>query len=146
MTEIGQELHAAAEELRQELVACRRDLHHYPELGWCEMRTASLIARQLTELGYEVLVGRDVCDEAGRMGVPDDETLEQEYRRAAAQGADPEFLEKVRGGFTGVIGILRCGEGPTVALRFDIDALPVPESQSEEHRPTGRDLPPAIPA
>ena len=136
MTEIGRQLHADAEAMRDELVACRRDLHHYPELGWCEMRTASLIARRLTELGYEVLIGRDVCDENGRMGVPDEDTLEREYRRAAAQGADPEFLEKVRGGFTGVIGILRCGEGPTVALRFDIDALPVPESQSADHLPT----------
>ena len=135
MTEIGGELHAEAEALREELVACRRDFHHYPELGWCEMRTASLIARRLTELGYEVLVGREVCDEAGRMGLPDEETLERAYRRARAQGADPEFLEQVRGGFTGVIGILRCGEGPTVALRFDIDALPVPEAQGADHLP-----------
>ncbi len=135
MTEIGGELHAEAEALREELVACRRDFHHYPELGWCEMRTASLIARRLTELGYEVLVGREVCDEAGRMGLPDEETLERAYRRARAQGADPEFLERVRGGFTGVIGILRCGEGPTVALRFDIDALPVPEAQGADHLP-----------
>ena len=135
MTEIGRELHAEAEALREELVACRRDFHHYPELGWCEMRTASLIARRLTELGYEVLVGREVCDEAGRMGLPDEETLEQAYHRARAQGADPEFLEQVRGGFTGVIGILRCGEGPTVALRFDIDALPVPEAQGADHLP-----------
>ena len=135
MDELGKEIRIAAEGMREELVACRRDLHHYPELGWCEMRTASLIARRLTDLGYEVLVGRDVCDEKGRMGVPDEETLEQEYRRAAAEGADPEFLEQVRGGFTGVIGILRCGEGPVVALRFDIDALPVPEAQGEDHLP-----------
>lgn len=135
MDELGKEIRTAAEGMREELVACRRDLHHYPELGWCEMRTASLIARRLTDLGYEVLVGRDVCDEKGRMGVPDEETLEREYRRAAAEGADPEFLEQVRGGFTGVIGILRCGEGPVVALRFDIDALPVPEAQGEDHLP-----------
>lgn len=135
MDELGKEIRTAAEGMREELVACRRDLHHYPELGWCEMRTASLIARRLTDLGYEVLVGRDVCDETGRMGVPDEETLEREYRRAAAEGADPEFLEQVRGGFTGVIGILRCGEGPVVALRFDIDALPVPEAQGEDHLP-----------
>ena len=96
MDELGKEIRTAAEGMREELVACRRDLHHYPELGWCEMRTASLIARRLTDLGYEVLVGRDVCDETGRMGVPDEETLEREYRRAAAEGADPEFLEQVR--------------------------------------------------
>ena len=36
---------------------------------------------------------------------------------------------------TGAIGILRCGEGPTVALRFDIDALGVIESEEADHRP-----------
>jgi aminobenzoyl-glutamate utilization protein A len=36
---------------------------------------------------------------------------------------------------TGVIGILRCGDGPTVAMRFDIDALGVFEETSQEHRP-----------
>ena len=128
-----------------ELVACRRDLHHYPELGWCEMRTASLIARRLTDLGYEVFGRPGRLRRNGPDGVPDEETLEREYRRAAAEGADPEFLEQVRGGFTGVIGILRCGEGPVVALRFDIDALPVPEAQGEDHLPrSGRVLPPAI--
>lgn len=36
---------------------------------------------------------------------------------------------------TGVIGILRCGEGPTVAMRFDIDALGVFEEHDLSHRP-----------
>jgi aminobenzoyl-glutamate utilization protein A len=36
---------------------------------------------------------------------------------------------------TGVIGILECGEGPTVAMRFDIDALGVFEASDETHRP-----------
>ena len=38
-------------------------------------------------------------------------------------------------GGTGVIGILSCGDGPVTALRFDIDALPVTESESAEHFP-----------
>jgi aminobenzoyl-glutamate utilization protein A len=37
---------------------------------------------------------------------------------------------------TGVIGILRCGEGPTVAMRFDIDALGVFEEKDKSHRPS----------
>ena len=56
------------------------------------------------------------------MGVPSEEKLEEQYERAIAQGADPEFVKYTKGGMTGVIGILRCGEGPTVAMRFDIDA------------------------
>ena len=36
---------------------------------------------------------------------------------------------------TGVIGLLHCGEGPTVAMRFDIDALGVFEESGECHLP-----------
>lgn len=124
-----------SDSLAQALVALRRDLHKYAETGWFEMRTASIVARQLTDLGYEVLTGADVCDPEARMGVPGAEALEENYRRALAQGADPEFLEQTKDGFTGVIGILRRGEGPTLAMRFDMDALGVVESQEEDHLP-----------
>ena len=125
-----------AEESREELIAQRRDFHKYAETGWFEMRTSSIIARKLTELGYEVLTGEDVCDKDARMGVPSDEALEKGYQRAIEQGADLEFVERTKGGMTGVIGILRCGEGPTMAMRFDIDALGVFESDEPDHRPT----------
>ena len=124
-----------ADALLPEMIACRRDFHKNAESGWFEMRTSSLIARKLTQLGYEVLVGEAVCDREARMGVPAMEKLEAHYAWAAANGADPEFLPATRGGMTGVIGILRCGEGPTVAMRFDIDALGVVESEDEDHRP-----------
>lgn len=127
---LEQTIVGAAQALQGELVRRRRDLHAHPEPGWCEMRTATLIARRLTELGYEVLTGADVCRADARMGLPDADTLEAAWQRARAQ-----FLPAVRGGFTGVIGILRCGAGPTVALRFDIDALPVTESADPGHLP-----------
>lgn len=41
-------------------------------------------------------------------------------------------------GGTGVIGILSCGNGPVTALRFDIDALPVLESQEITHFPAAK--------
>ena len=69
------------------------------------------------------------------MGVPSDEELEAHYALALEQGADPEFLPYTKGGMTGVVGILRCGEGPTIAMRFDIDALGVVEADEPEHRP-----------
>ena len=122
--------------MTEELVTTRRDFHKYAESGWFEMRTSSIIARKLTELGLdEVLVGEQVCKREARMGVPSEEALEKSYQRAVEQGGDPEFLPYTKGGMTGVIGIIKCGEGPTVALRFDIDALGVIEAQDEEHRP-----------
>lgn len=124
------------DEMTPELVEIRRDFHKYAESGWFEMRTSSIIARKLTELGLdEVLVGEQVCKKDARMGVPSEEALEKSYERAVEQGGDPEFLPYTKGGMTGVIGIIKCGEGPTVAMRFDIDALGVIEEQDPSHRP-----------
>ena len=134
--DIYQKICAATDNIQQELSDQRRDFHKYAEAGWFEMRTSSIIARKLTKLGYEVLTGEAVCQREARMGVADEAVLEQQYRRAVAQGADPEFVEATRGGMTGVIGILRCGEGPAVAMRFDIDALGVKESEEPEHIPS----------
>lgn len=133
--QIVEKIIAQAEAMQAEMVAQRRDFHKYAESGWFEMRTTSIIARKLTEMGYEVLLGEDVCDRESRMGVADEATLEKQYERAAQQGGDPAFLPYTKGGMTGAVGILRCGEGPTVALRFDIDALGVIESQEADHRP-----------
>lgn len=129
---------ASADAQTEELTALRRDLHKYAESGWLELRTSSLIARRLTDLGYEVLVGEQVCNRESRMGVPSQQVLDEAYARAVAQGADPEFVEAARDGMTGVIGILRCGEGPVVAMRFDIDALGVIESTESDHIPAAQ--------
>ena len=133
--DIYEQITKMADEIAPELVAQRRDFHKFAEKGWFEMRTSSIIARKLTEMGYEVSVGDQVCKKDARMGVPSDEELEEQYERAVAQGADPEFVKYTKGGMTGVIGILRCGEGPTVAMRFDIDALGVFEEKDKSHRP-----------
>lgn len=123
-------------EMSDLLVFYRRDFHKYAESGWLESRTTSLIARYLTEMGYRDLkLGEKVCEGASRMGLPTEAELAAGYRRAAEQGGDPEFLPLTKGGFTGVIAELDCGEGPTVALRFDIDALGVTEASDPEHRP-----------
>jgi len=123
------------EGIEEKIIDYRRDFHKYPESGWTEFRTASIIARKLKDLGYEVKIGREVIDEENRMGLPTDEVLEKKYKRAKSQGADLEFIEAVKDGFTGVVGILDNGEGPTVAMRFDIDAVEVSESSSPEHIP-----------
>jgi len=120
-----------------ELTNIRRDLHRYPETGWLEMRTSAIIAKHLTELGYEVFTGRDVCLEGARMGVPPKKTTDAHLERVLTQGTPLEYLtDDMREGFTGVIGVLRCGEGPTLAMRFDIDALGMIECADDTHRPT----------
>ncbi|HRF49323.1 MAG TPA: amidohydrolase [Anaerolineales bacterium] len=97
-TELVHSFHKAAEALAPEMIERRRDFHRHPELGFQEVRTASVVARVLTELGVEV-----------RTGV----------------------------GKTGVIGLLE-GErpGPTVLLRFDMDALPIQEENAVDYAST----------
>lgn len=127
---------ARAEAMASELTALRRDFHRHPELGWMELRTSVRIAQALTEMGCdEVLIGDAVCDRDSRLGVPSEAELNAAFRRVEAEGLDPVLLDKMRDGMTGVIGILRCGAGPVIALRFDIDALPVTEADDPGHRP-----------
>ena len=126
-----------AQAIQPELAALRRDFHHYPETGWLEMRTSAIIAKRLTELGYDVKTGRAVCAEGARMGLPDADTLRRHAQEALMQGAPAAYLTPdMAEGFTGVIGELRCGEGPVLALRFDIDALGMTECPEQTHRPT----------
>ena len=126
-----------AQAIQPELAALRRDFHHYPETGWLEMRTSAIIAKRLTELGYDVKTGRAVCAEGARMGLPDADTLRRHAQEALRQGAPAAYLTPdMAEGFTGVIGELRCGEGPVLALRFDIDALGMTECPEQTHRPT----------
>ncbi|SDF48280.1 amidohydrolase [Sporolituus thermophilus] len=125
-----------AKTLEAKTIARRRDFHRYAETAWTEFRTASIVADVLTELGYEVLIGDDVVAAEAMMGVPPANELERHRQRALAQGANPVWVEKMLGGKTGVVGVMDFGKpGPTVALRFDIDANDAVEAEDESHRP-----------
>ena len=76
-------------QLFEKLVAIRRQLHRFPELGFTEFKTSELIRSQL-----------------GELSIP---------------------IEHVA--VTGLIGTLKKGEGPTIILRADMDALPVVEPE-----------------
>ena len=85
-----QRLDAAAAAIEPKMIGWRRDFHQHPELGNQEVRTASIVARHLRALGYDVRENIAV---------------------------------------TGIVATLRGGggPGPVVALRADMDALPVAE-------------------
>jgi len=126
----------AAESLKQKTIARRRDLHKHAEVAWTEFRTAAYVAQTLTDLGYEVSAGAEVIDEASMMGVPSPAELEKHMLRAVEQGADKAWVEKMAGGKTGVVGVMKFAKpGPTVALRVDMDANDLPEATEEKHRP-----------
>jgi amidohydrolase len=85
-----QRVAAAAEAMRGQLVATRRDFHMHPELSNREERTARVVAERLRALGLT-----DVKTGVGRHGVT-----------ALLVGGKP---------------------GPVVAVRADMDALPIQE-------------------
>lgn len=85
-----------AEENFDYSVQFRRDFHQHPELGFQEFRTAEIIAKELSFLGFDV---------------------------------------KKQIGKTGVLGITSSKTaGPTILLRFDMDALPIQEDNTTDYK------------
>jgi amidohydrolase len=79
----------ATQRIEAALIEIRRDIHAHPELGFGEVRTAGVVARELTRLGI-----------SHQTGV----------------------------GKTGVVGLIEGGRpGPVLAIRADMDALPIEE-------------------
>ena len=84
-----------AQELFPYTQSMRRDFHMHPELGFKEIHTGSIVAKELESYGIEVTKGV---------------------------------------GKTGVVGLLEGAKpGPTLLLRFDMDALPITEETGAEY-------------
>ncbi|MFW6003911.1 MAG: amidohydrolase [Halanaeroarchaeum sp.] len=121
---------------RSRLIDLRRELHRYPEPAWREFWTTSRIVDEIERIGVdELFVGRDALSSADRMAVPDESARSEWLDRARENDARYDVLEATTGGHTGAIAVLERGEGPTVALRVDIDALWIEESADGSHAP-----------
>lgn len=117
-----------------EMVQMRRSIHQKPETGWTEFRTTALIVRRLKELGFNVLQGTAVINPDFVMGRYDTE-VKLGISRALEAGISQNEIDATDG-YTGAVGIWETGRpGPVTALRFDIDALYVPETQCSDHLP-----------
>jgi aminobenzoyl-glutamate utilization protein A len=117
----------------EELRSLRRDLHRHPEPAWREFYTTARIVDELETRPLDALyVGPEVLGE-GRSAVPDDAEVDPWLERARAAGARDDILDRLRGGYTGAVAVVERGEGPTVALRVDIDALPILEADDDHH-------------
>ncbi len=129
------EIHERAQALESKLISYRRDFHRYPEAGWTEFRSSAIIAKTLEQLGYTIRLGKDIIKRTSMMGIPTSTELENCMQRAISEGADPQLVEQMAGGLTGVVADMRFGDGPLLVLRFDIDANDICEAQDDRHRP-----------
>src|SRR5699024_9682389 len=118
------------------LTELRREFHQYPEPGWREFWTTVRIVEELEQIGVdEIHVGPAAVDSDERLGVPDDEELAHWFDKAKSRTDRTDILEQIEGGNTGVVAVVDRGDGPSVGLRADIDALPISESADDEHVP-----------
>ncbi len=124
-----------SEKYEDYVIEKRRDFHKYPETGWLEVRTACIIAQTLEDLGYDVITGENLIKKTSRMGLPPQDILDQNSQRAKEELDDLRYFDIVKDGMTCVAGVLKNGDGPTIALRFDIDALGLSEEHSIGHYP-----------
>ncbi|MFW9923682.1 MAG: M20 family metallopeptidase [Candidatus Thorarchaeota archaeon] len=86
-----------AQEIKEELIANRRHIHMYPEIGYEEKETSKFVINKLKEMGIE-------------------------YQSGIAQ--------------FGIIGIIRglAGDGPTIGIRADMDALALQEENDVPYK------------
>lgn len=127
--------------LHTKLINWRRDFHRHPELGFLEMRTSTIVADTLERLGYDLKIGREVMHPDFTMGKPDQEETSRHYVWAKENGAVSKYLDQVAEGYTGIVATLDTGvPGPEIAFRFDMDALPIYESEDSSHFPLQEDF------
>jgi len=112
---------AAGEAEPRALMDLYTHLHANPELSLQESETSALLAGELERLGFDVTTG-----------------LGDDWVEAKARRDQGEVRDEV-GGY-GVVGVLENGEGPTVLIRADMDALPVNERTGLDYASQAQDV------
>lgn len=128
---------AEVQSLAPELVRFRQDLHSHPEPAWMEFRTAAMVAAELFRLGLTVRMGNEAVHPGHMRGLPSTDEFALARKRAVAEGAAPELIERMGNGLTGIVADVDSPvpDAPLLALRFDMDANKIQEAQHDDHRP-----------
>lgn len=117
-----------------QLINIRRQLHQNPEEGWSEFTTTAFLVITLRGYGYDVLTGRKVVAPEACLG-REESVVKAGLERARRNGVSEELLSEMEE-LTGCVAVLDTGRpGPTLAIRFDIDCVPVTECTDDTHVP-----------
>lgn len=117
-----------------QLINIRRQLHQNPEEGWSEFTTTAFLVTTLRGYGYDVLTGRKVVAPDACLG-REESVVKAGLERARRNGVSEELLSEMEE-LTGCVAVLDTGRpGPTLAIRFDIDCVPVTECTDDTHVP-----------
>ena len=124
--------------LKDELIKDRRYFHSHPETGWFTFFTTAVLAKRLSDLGYEVSLGEKVVKSDARLGVGSKEQCQKAIERAKTllSADEAKYLEYMKDGLTGLTAFIDTKRpGKFSAFRFDIDSVDVTESAEATHRP-----------
>lgn len=122
--------------IQPRLKSWRRSFHQHPELGFMEYYTTYKIGKELEQLGFTLYVGQHALKSESRYGVPNKELLQEKESEAYLLGVEGDWLSNMHGGHTGLVATWDTGRpGKHLAFRFDIDALPIQETQEKNHFP-----------
>lgn len=119
---------------QESIAALRREIHSKPEPGWAEFVSSARAIEKLESLGFAVKCGREVINPDFIRGA-NRRQIEEGLAFAKSQGVKEEILERLDG-VTGVVGLLETGRpGPVMAIRFELDCVPVTETSNPNHLP-----------
>ena len=124
--------------LKEDMIKDRRYFHSHPETGWFTFFTTAVLAKRLSELGYEVKLGEEVVKSDARLGVGSKEQCQNAIDRAKSllNPDEAKYLECMKDGLTGLTAFIDTKRhGKFSAFRFDIDSVDVTESAEAAHRP-----------
>jgi hippurate hydrolase len=113
----AQAFSAAGKTLRQ----IYEHLHANPELSFQEKNSSAILAAEMKRLGFDVTTG-----------------VGDKWIKARAQKEYGKIEDGV-GGY-GVVAVLKNGDGPTLMIRADTDALPLVEKTGLPYASTRRDI------
>lgn len=98
-----------------------KHFHQNPELSFKESKSAARMQAELEPLGFTVTTG-----------------VGDAWAKQKARTAEGELIDGV-GGY-GLVAVMENGEGPTVMLRADMDALPLQEKTGLDYASTVTDI------